>query len=109
MTDPQTPANEAEPSTPTGRAMLASIPTQWSWDDPRFIRHMARGILAIEAEARATIPEGEVWAAAHLRGRADALREAAERVRALDAWHDLRTADLLAFRAAVLAILDPQP
>jgi hypothetical protein len=103
MTD-QTPATES------GRRLLYLVGNGWR-----------QPILAIEAEARATMPNGGVWLSndaygdlldeAELRGRAkgraDALREAADAVRDLSIQRD--PPSQFVSRAAVLAILDPQP
>ncbi len=102
MTDPQTPATEA------GRRLLADITYP-----AHYTERAVSLVLAIEAEARADehARYDEDWALATRLGRADALREAADAVRALQGWkagtlpgiHDTVP------RAAVLAILDPQP
>lgn len=90
--------DQAGPTTGAGRALAITHP------------QLRERVMYIEAEARADGMEGEraifqrEAEEAYGRGRADALREAAERVRALDAWFDQGP-----FRAAVIAILDPDP
>ncbi len=125
MTDPQTPATEA------GRRLNDWLRLSDNWPEVT----SEESILAIEAEARAIEHQitdegdGAPWVymavadyqAALDEARADALREAAERVRALDApkryendangnWF---TTDMEygwdCGVDAVLAILDPQP
>lgn len=77
-----------DPTTDAGRRLL------------RYYPEHAKDILAIEAEARAEGDKARMMPA-YQQGRADALREAAERVRALDGAG-------LVSRFAVLAILDPE-
>jgi hypothetical protein len=101
--DPQTPATEAG----RGSGTTTECPQVGVHDHPFRGPHTFTEWYDGEAEARAD--DKTTWSEAYHKGytygRADALREAADRVRALNAWHDLRTADLLAFRAAVLTIL----
>ncbi len=103
MTDPQTPATEAGQ-----RLWLRSLGGNLN---------LADDILAIEAEARhqgydeskAIIGAAKTEASRRIReARADALREAADAVRALRLASPTLNA-VTDYVAAVLAILDPQP
>ncbi len=100
MVEAGSPMTDQTPATEAGRDMLALI-------DP----HWVGSILAIEAEAVASVYVTN--RASYLMGRADALREAAERVRAslprlpyIDVKRR-RYVERVAVEAAVLAILQP--
>ncbi len=115
--DPQTPATEAGRRHADWYAMHG---------DPLLVPEHDSDILAIEAEARegyidrheAYLLTVEAITAAEKAGRADALREAADAVRALPGYaapvgtHGSAAADAYwrpsVSQAAVLAILDPQ-
>ncbi len=95
--------SEQTPATEAGRSM---------WGEYGYIgaEGMKALILAIEAEARADERDNGFTLAYNL-GQRDALREAAERVRALPPFDPPRAQWfwLNVSRPAVLAILDPQP
>ncbi len=122
MTDPQTPAtcpgcadwlNNATPHVNHPQTPATEAGRRLTEDYHNF-PPVVKGILAIEAEARADafgMAEGIYFktsdlSASYQEGRADALREAAEAVRSMDPY--LSDGGALV-RDAVLAILDPQP
>ncbi len=88
-----------EPRTEAGRALVQFFGNLNEGDQCTLTEFAA----AIEAEARAEALQDTECVDAYDHGRADALREAAERVRGLSPDpHDL------VFMDAVLAILDPE-